>query len=270
MRRGIRISANLCLPICAVLTLSPVTVRAKDTDKPDLNILVGAGVQTRPAHIGASESVFAFAPEVEVWKEGEPFPVEAPDESFGFAVIGERGKTSFGPAISFAPTRKRDEPAPGFAKIGFGVEAGGFAETYLGNSLRVRAELRQGIGGHKAMTGDGSIDYVFRTQNDAVVATIGPRVRWGSGKFNSAYFGVNPTESAASSLPAFQAKSGFYAYGINGGAHVRLSKRWGLFGFAGYDRITGSSARSPIVTLVGDKNQWTAGLVLTHRFKVTR
>lgn len=251
-------------------SLVPLPAAAQDNDKPDLNILVGGGVQTKPSFPGASTNTIGFVPVVEVWREGEQFPVETPDESFGFALIGERGKTSFGPAIAFAPSRKRDEPLPGIRKIGFGVEVGGFAETYLTPNIRARAELRRALGASNALTGDAAVDFVYRGKNDAVVATVGPRVRWGSKKYNGSYFGVSAPESLVSGLPEYQPKSGLYAYGASAGTHVRLSRQWGLYGFAGYDRITGPAAKSPIVAQYGSKDNWTAGIAITYRFTIAR
>ena len=95
-------------------------------------------------------------------------------------------------------------------------------------------------------------------------------MRWGSARFHRAYFGVEPANVVPSGLPAYDPGSGVYAYGLTAGAYYSFDKHWGLYGFAGYDRLTGDAARSPVVTLAGDRNQLSAGLAATYRFKVRR
>ncbi len=139
---------------------------AKKTDKPDMLVLIGGGVESYPKFPGSTANSLRFAPEVKVWREGEAFPIETPDESKGFAIVGKSGKTSFGPAFAFAKGRKGRDVAPGFDDIGFGMEIGGYAESYLVPALRVRAELRQGIGAHKSLTGDVAADFVIRGKGE--------------------------------------------------------------------------------------------------------
>ena len=57
---------------------------------------------------------------------------------------------------------------------------------------RLRGELRHGIGGHRALTGDLGADAVWRGAGDGIMLTIGPRVRWGSGKYNRAFLPIAP------------------------------------------------------------------------------
>ncbi len=243
---------------------------AEASDKPDMFILVGGGIESRPKFPGAASNSFGFKPEIEIWREGEAFPVETPDEGKGFALIGTRGQTSFGPVFGFPQRRKGSDVAAGFSDVGFGLEVGGFVESYVTPAIRLRAELKQAIGAHNSLTGDIAADFVLRGKDENIVATIGPRVRWGSAKYTRTFFGVSAAESLASGLQAYQPSGGIYAFGVVGGAHVRLDKNWGLYAYAGYDRLTGDAASSPIVTNLGDRNQATAGLLLTRRFRIKR
>lgn len=238
--------------------------------KSDYNIMIGVGPRTKPSYPGADENKILPLPVINAWRDSERFPVSTPDESFGIALIGKRGKTSFGPTLSFATQRKGDDAIEGLSDVGFGMEAGAFGETYLGKYFRIRGELRQGLGGHKGLTGDLAADAVFRTANDKFTGTLGPRLRWGNGKYNRAFFGVNEEDAAATGLDYYRPKSGIYAYGAMAGAYYQLSDRWGLFGYAGYDRLQGDAADSPIVRDIGSRDQYSAGIAATYTFKIKR
>ena len=230
-------------------------------------VLVGFGPRTIPRFPGAADNRISVFPVIEVWNADERQPAESPDESFGFAVIGDRDRVAIGPALTFAP-RRRASDVPlvaglpsGLDKIGFGVEVGGFAETFVLPALRVRAEVRHGIGAHDALTGDVAVDAVARSGDDRVIATIGPRLRWGSAKYNRTYFGAD----GSGALPVDRPGAGLYAAGVQGGAHWRLTRRFGLYGFAGYDRLIGDAGDGVVVRALGDRDQFSAGVAATWR-----
>ena len=54
--------------------------------------------------------------------------------------------------------------------------------------------------------------------------------------------------------------------GLEFGAEYAWSDRITLYGDAGYRRLVGDAADSPIVKRAGSENQFTAGLGLTYRF----
>ena len=241
----------------------PLAVAAQDEPAGGRKIMVGAGIQSKPSYPGADSNRISFLPLVDVWRAGEPMPVESPDEAIGPALIGKRsGRFAAGPAVAFASTRAAND-IPGLAKIGFGIEAGGFSEIWPIAPLRLRAELRQGIGAHKALTGDLAADFVWRNGNEGAIFTIGPRLRWGSAKYNRAYFGVAQPGTAA--LVPYEPGAGIYALGANAGLRLPLGRRFGLYGYAGYDRLTGPAADSPIV-VAGRSDQLSGGVALTYRF----
>jgi MipA family protein len=250
----------LTLATIALLTAIPAFAE----EAPDRRIMIGTGVQTVPRYAGADGNQAAFLPLFDTWREGELIPVESPDEAFGSALLGSRSGTAIGPAIGFAEGRAADD-IPGLPKIGFGIEAGVFAQTFPIPQLRLRAELRQGIGGHKALTGDLAADVVIRGgPGESAVATIGPRLRWGSAKYTRAYFGV---PSPAPVFTAYEPGGGIYAVGAVAGLRLPLGRTFGLYGYLGYDRLTGDAANSPIV-LAGSRDQYSAGLALTYRFTI--
>ena len=253
---GLAAAALMAVPVCA---------DAQTDETGGRRVMIGAGIQAKPRYPGADSDRITFLPLVDVWRKGEPMTAESPDEAAGFALIGKRnGRFAAGPAIGFAPTRGAND-IPGLPKVGFGVEAGAFAEVWPLEPLRLRAELRQGIGAHKSLTGDLAADLVWRRGNEGPIFTAGPRLRWGSAKYNRAYFGVSAPGSAA--LVAYEPGPGIYAFGAAAGLRLPLGRVLGLYGYAGYDRLTRRAARSPIVT-TGSSDQFSGGVALTYRFGI--
>lgn len=239
-------------------------------DKPDRLVMVGVGPRLAPDYPGASSTSLGGFPVVNVWRENEPFPVETPDEAKGIKLVGLRKSVAAGIAFAIAPSRSADDAPPGFDKIGFGVETGLYVEGYVTPHLRLRGEARQGIGAHKALTGDLALDLVLRGTNERQLLTIGPRARFASAKYNRRFFGVDAEAAGASGLAAYNPGGGLYAIGAMAGAYQPLGERWGLFGFAGYDRLQGDAARSPLVRERGKRDQFSAGLALTYVFRIKR
>ena len=262
-QRGMMI-ARLALP-AALLVLDAHPAFAQEQQGVGRNVMIGAGVQLIPAYPGADSTRVTFLPLVETWRVGEAITTESPDEAFGFAVLGKRDKGfSLGPAFNFAPGRNAED-LPGLPKVGSAFEVGLFADSWPLEPLRLRAELRQGIGGHKALTGDLAADLVLREGKEGPIATVGPRLRWGSAKYNRAYFGV-PTPGTGGFAP-YEPGAGLYAVGASVGLRLPVTRIFGLYAYAGYDRLVGNAQESPIVR-AGQADQFSGGLALTYRFRL--
>ena len=247
---------------CAIMAMPAA---AQDAQTSGRNVVIGAGIEVVPKYPGASSGRIGVLPFIDTWRAGVPRPAESPDESIGFALLGERGSgLSAGPSFTFTPGRSAED-LPGLAEIGSAFELGGFVEAWPLSGLRLRGELRQGVGGHKALTGDLAADAVWRGAGDGIMLTIGPRVRWGSGKYNRAFFSV-PAANGAGFAP-FDAGPGIYSYGAAAGLRVPLGQRFGLYTYVRYDRLSDHVAASPIV-VAGSADQLSGGLALTYRFGI--
>jgi MipA family protein len=60
-----------------------------------------------------------------------------------------------------------------------------------------------------------------------------------------------------------------YAIAMTSGLTYQLSSRWGLFGFARYERLVGDAAKSPIVRQLGSRNQLSGGIGLNYTFNLS-
>ena len=250
----------------------PALAQAPDTatDRPDRLVMIGLGPRVAPSFPGSTRAAVGVTPVVNVWRENEPLPVETPDEAKGIKLFGLRRTASAGIALAFAPQRGREAATEGLDTIGFGMEAGPYVEAYVLPALRLRAELRQGIGGHGALNADLAADLVVRGAGDRTVFTAGPRARFASAKYNRRFFGISSAESVASGLPAYRPGGGLYSLGGVAGAYYPLGGQAGLFGFAAYDRLVNGAERSPLVRQRGSANQVSAGLALTWVFRIKR
>ena len=108
--------------------------------------------------------------------------------------------------------------------------------------------------------------------SDRLKLKLGPRLSFADSEYMSTYFGVSSGEATASGgrLAAYDAGGGFRDVGLEFGAEYAWSDRITLYGDAGYRRLVGDAADSPIVKRAGSENQFTAGLGLTYRFSWKR
>ncbi len=240
---------------------------ASAQDSGGYTITLGAGAQTYPKYPGADSYGINLLPIFGFRREGTPMPFEAPDDGFGLGILGRDSAFNFGPAVRFQNKRDEDDVGALVGDVGFTVEAGGFVEVFPSDNFRIRAELRQGLGGHKGLTGDVGADFVVR-HADTTIFSIGPRARWADNDFHDAYFGVTPAVSAVTGLAAFDPNGGFYAVGAVAGLTHRLGRNWGLQGYVGYDRLIGDAADSPIVRGFGSRDQFSGGGGLFFEFNI--
>jgi outer membrane protein len=229
-------------------------------------VRAGLGAQLAPEWIGAkSEEVspyFSFS----VAKGDHPFGFSAPGDSGGPAIL-HSGGFELGPAFRLSQSRKDKDVGEPLGKVSRGVEVGGFVNFYPVKSIRIRGELRKAFGGHKGLAGFVGADQIWR-DGDKYVVSIGPRLYYGSSRYERAYFGVTPEAALATGLPEYNPGGGFNAVGATAGMQYAIGKNWGLFGYARYKRFTGDSKRSPIIQEFGSPNQFSVGIGVSRTFTI--
>lgn len=228
---------------------------------------IALGPQVYPSFPGSDE--FDVGPLIDYERKplGEVFEFEAPDESFDLALIDSNG-FSFGPALNWEGARTAEDVGTDLPKVRFSIEPGAFVSYHLSDGLRLRAELRKGVTGHKGMIGMAGADFVMRDGDDWLFSA-GPRVTWSDDKYQDAWFGVAPEDAAPSGLAAYDPGGGIQAYGATATFLKALSPRWGIQTYAKYDRLVGDAADSPIVLEYGSRDQLSAGLALAYTFGST-
>lgn len=240
-----------------------------DAPKPDRLVTIGLGAQLLPKYPGADSMLVAPLPRLDIRRVGEPLHFTAADQGSSIGLLGHRSRIDFGPVVKFQGKRKEKDVGAPVGNVGFTVEAGGFVDAWLSPNLRLRAEGRKGLGGHKAWIGDVGADAVFRG-GDSTIFSIGPRLRLSDARYQRAYFGVTPAVAVRTGLPAYRPGGGAYAVGAVAGLLHQFSPKWGMWAYAGYDRLIRNADTSPIVRAFGSRDQFSGGLALTYTFTVHR
>lgn len=241
---------------------------APDPDNNDFRVRVGLGGQFRPEFMGADDNEAAPLWDIDIARGNDPFRFEAPDDSFAIPLISEGGFEA-GPAAAIAPKRKESDVGAPVGKVDTTFEVGAFAQFYALESVRLRAELRKGVGGHEGIVGSIGADQVWR-DGDRYVFSIGPRLLFSNSKYQRAYFGVSPEAAIESGLAAYDPDAGFHGAALASGMSYQFNDRFGMFGYARYERLMGDAADSPIIRELGSRNQLSGGLGLSYTFTIAR
>jgi MipA family protein len=224
------------------------------------------GVGVEPDYLGSSRYRVAPSGSVSFARRGAyPRAWAAPDDGFSVGLVGG-GTMSAGLVGRWRSGRDNTHDLVGFDKIGGTAEAGGFVNWWPTDGLRVRGELRHGIGGHDDWSADLGADAVARP--GPWVLSIGPRLSWADDTFTHSYFDVSPADAARSpfGLQPFAAGGAYWAPGGLASAEYRMNRAWSVIAVAQYRRLTGDAAASPIVAGLGSKDQFQASLSVTYAF----
>ncbi len=248
-------------------------------------ITVGAGVATIPSYEGADNNRLV--------------PVAAGRGSisgFNFSTTGARlfvdvvrdsrdgdgMDFQLGPVVGFNAFRTNrksinDRQVEALGELDTAIELGGYvglAKTGIITSdydvLAVNVSVARDVAGaHDSYTITPAVNYGTPLSTKAFVGLNLSANYVGDG-YARTYFGVNsPAEAAASGLPQFDAKKGWKDWTLSGVGVVSLTGDLtgglGLMGLVSYRRMLEDAARSPLTSLAGSKDQWTAmgGLVWT-------
>ena len=241
----------------------------EDPPKRDWLITVVAGAQFRPGFPGDDRLRPGPLGHLDLRHVGDPISFNAPGQSPSFGLLGRNSKVDLGPVINLQQKRKEKDVGAPVGEVARTIEAGAFVQAWLLPGLRVRAEGRKGLGGHRGWVGLVSADWVIR-DGDQNYFSIGPRLRLSDARYQRAYFGVTPAVAVRSGLPAFRPGGGVDGVGMATSLLHQFDSKWGVFVTAGYDRLIRNAAVSPIVRGFGSRNQYSAGLGLAYTFTIHR
>lgn len=255
----------LSLAAASAAVATPAIAQDEPGDR--LVISVGGGAQFIPDYPGSGELRLAPLFTGGVRREGEPIPGRAPDDGFGFSLTGRGGRVEIGPMLAFQAERDQDDVGAAVGDVDFAFEPGVFVNVNFSDALRLRGEVRRGFDGHEGWIADIGIDTFIRP-NDRTVVSFGPRVRLADAEYMQTYYGITPGVAAATGIPAFTPDGGVRALGVVGGITHEFTRNFGIYGYAGYDRLIGDAEESPIVQRFGSENQFSAGIALFFNFRI--
>lgn len=261
-RPGAAVSAD----ITAADPARPPTFTMVD---PDTYIVTLSGTLLGvPRYPGAEDYTAVGYPGIDIRRPDEPRRFSAPDDNFSVSLYDD-DHFRVGPTARLVAGRYFADDRHhlfGFRDTRFAIEPGAFVEIYPMTSIRLRGELRQGVYGHHGTVGTIGADYILPIGQWEF--SIGPRVNLGDASFARKYFGVSATEAALNGRVAPYAPTSFAAAGLIGAATFTLDKVWAYTAFAGYTRIIGEAAKSPLVWRpFGSPDQVTFGLKISYSFE---
>jgi outer membrane protein len=233
-------------------------------------LTLGGSVEYGPSYPGSKHLSVSAMPSFDIRRFGEPAGYSTPDDNIDFGLVDLDG-IEIGPVVGFRDGRSAsdDQRLHGLARIDWGLDAGAFAQFWAVQSrLRLRGEVRQSLRAGNGLVGDISLDW-FQPVGDNLVVSVGPRISLANDAFMRRYFGISQKEAADNgALPSFDAHGGAKSLGIMVAATFTLSPSWSLQVYDRYDRLIADSAKSPITSDIGSKNQNIIGVAFNHSFQI--
>jgi outer membrane protein len=153
----------------------------------------------------------------------------------------------------------------GWGDVDGSAELGGFAEYRL-DAIRLAVDVRQGLSDDTGL--QATISARYETRMGPARISVGPQATWADDDATQTYFGITPTQAAASVLgyAPYAADGGFKSYGVGLSAVVPIGDNWSITAIASVSQLAGDAADSPIVAVEGSDTQYMAGLFAGYRF----
>ena len=289
MRSGLLVIAlALCFEAGALAQVAapgvPTSTQGARLPKPkDWTIGVGLAPVYAPVWQGSREMALSIFPDLRInYKDALFFSV--PD-GLGWNAINQDG-WKIGPLFKFRFRRQESnggspflisggsDALRGMGDVGFAGEPGAFAQySWAKNRARLRAEVRQGFGGHDGLVADTSLGWGDRIgtpgTNGLFLYSAALRATFGGADYTNAYFGVNAAQSAATGLGQFRTGDGLVSTGINTSLTKPLGRRGengAITLFGGYDRLADVVSDSTLIQQRGKRDQFSIGLSYGLRF----
>lgn len=168
-----------------------------------------------------------------------------------------------GPVLKLRGSRDEDENSAlrGLGDVDTSVEMGAQVR-YRRGPFRAKASIVQDVAdGHGGALAQFGAGIQFPTDEPWFLAMLTTSVA--SDDYVDSYFGVSASQSAASTLPQFNADAGFKDIGIVISTRLPIYKGLSAAAIARYWRLIGDAADSPVI---GDENQFLVGVGLIYRF----
>jgi len=246
------------------------------------SLTIGLGAAWLPTYEGSDD--YSLTPVVFAFGKVAGIGFATRGTALYVDVVPSDTKSSFGfeggPVGNLRLDRSReveDKQVSRLGKIGPAVELGAYAGVtknrvlhgYDTLNLRV-AVTRDVTDTHGSTIVSPSIEYMTPVSHRAAISLSASAERVGGG-FARTYYGVDAAGSARSGLPVYSAKGGWK----NWRANLVLARvltgdlknpHLSAFVALSYARMLGRFARSPVVAIAGDPDQYAAGGGLAYSF----
>ena len=235
------------------------------TPTPDIIVELGGGINYGAAYEGASAHSFGFMPLFRLDRLNIPGLVDIDNRQWheGFYVA---------PSFDFLPARNSGDYAAltGLDNVGLTVSLGARVGYKLAMTETINADiygdLRYAFGGAHGFVGEVGADITDHLTPQLDV-TVGPVISFASADYMNAYFGITPTESAATGgrLATYNATGGIKSGGYKAAVRYEFMPDTFVTLTGQYATMLGAAADSPI-TKAGSADNFTVGLGLSRKF----
>jgi MipA family protein len=246
------LAAVAALPALAVS--DPASADMPSLAMPEgVRVTVGAALVTMPRYEGASNYVVAalpimkFAPIGGGYESMKRFDAKALDD-LSFSLI-KHDQFEAGVLTGYRRGRKESDAVylHGTGDIKGSIVGGGFAKYNFGRAF-VRASV------HQSLIGDDTGAVLRLATGTTYALTDRVLIKadlWADAAndtYMDSFFGVTRNQSLRSGLRTFDPDAGFKSVSAKLGTEVALTPDWTLDASAGYSRLIGDAADSPLVS----------------------
>lgn len=235
----------------------------------DWYLTIGVSGAAEPSYPGADNYSFRPGLIFSIRKASQLNVFRSVDDNPSFAVF-DTGNFRVGAVgrIDWGRNASDSSRLTGLGDVDASVEAGGFAELYVTDWLRTRAELRYGVGGFDGIRGLLAADVIVPYGQWRFA--VGPRLTYGGSGYMETFFGVTPQQAAVATflgnpMPAYKAGAGFDLVGATAQLTYNFRNGFETGVFGSYGRLLGDAASSP---LTSDANQFMAGVSVSYTFNI--
>ena len=236
-------------------------------------LTLGGYAMVQPEYAGDDDYEFAFKPIISISRASNLSRFRSFNDNPSLALwdtgIFEAGITG---KLDWKRDSSDSDDLRGLNDVDYAIEAGGYAQFYPVDWLRLRGDVRYGFGGFEGVVADFAVDAIYFTEFwGGMAISAGPRMTLASSGYTDAYFGISAQEAAnaqalGNNLTAYQADGGIYSVGFGGQIMKRFTPNILGSVFAEYKYLMDGAADSPLVVQNGDRNQFQAGVSLSYTF----
>jgi len=225
------------------------------------SVTLGAGLADRPDYPGSSHYQVRPVPLISI---GYGDRLAAGPFGLSIAAIDWKG-LRVGPVLGIEGGRREsvDSHLDGLGDISTSVTGGAFV-SYRAGMFDIYATARQAINN----SGSGLAGLVQLNFRQTLVPRqlyfiAGPDMEFGNREHEQTWFGVTPTQSLQSGLPAYTPGGGVNTIGVHATLTYRASEHVFWRAFANLEDLTGQAGDSPIVER---RTEYVIGLGAAYHF----
>ena len=223
-----------------------------------------------PRFDGSSQLRPVGYPTIGFRRPGQPVEFSAPDDGIDYTLLPGPMGLRAGPVANYRPGRFSSgyQRLAGLSDVPWSLELGGFAEIWpVENRLRARLELKRGFHGTESQIGALGADWVEK--NGKFTLSSGPRLEFADREFMQKQYGVTPLEALRNGrVTAYAPRAGMRSLGLMTALNYEWSPVWTTGVFTRYDRLVGPAGKSPIVRVLGSRDQYTVGATFSYSLQV--